>query len=103
MAAISETAHPRAKISLIWAPWGISVYIYRIYAAKLNLTLKGHFKITHFKMAAISETACRRAKIRLIWAPWGISVYIYSIYAAKIAFVPSRSLQGHTFQNGRDL
>ena len=70
---------------------------------KLDLTLQGHFKVTHFKMAAISETACPRAKISLIWAPWGISVYIYSIYAAKIAFDPLRSLQGHTFQNGRYL
>ena len=66
MAAISETAHPRAKISLIWAPWGISVYIYSIYAAKIGFDPQGHFKVTHFKMIANYETACPRAKISLI-------------------------------------
>ena len=105
--SISKTACRRSKRSLITVYWGISVYIQSIYTAKITFDLsrsrQGHVKVAHVNIGSISKTACRRAKRSLIWAPWGISVYIYSIYAAKITFDHSRSLQGHTFQNGRFL
>ena len=50
-------------------------------------------------MAFISETAGRRAKRSLIWDPWGISTHLYTTYAATIAFDPSRSCQGHEYEN----